>query len=180
MKIKTILVILLAGTLLASCHGDLNIIQKSEVSANSMWQDEGDATSAMYGMFNKFRATFSTGYIYWGEYRTGLWADGLAGQTARDQVYQNQIPTNHGYANWADLYTTINNANLILKYTPDIAFNSEDAKNKILANASARRTFSDASTSRRCIQTGRRRHRQCFNFDAYICSRQESGIIGSH
>lgn len=42
----------------------------------------------------------------------GLWADGLAGQTARDQVYQNQIPTNHGYANWADLYTTINNANL--------------------------------------------------------------------
>ena len=70
MKIKTILVILLAGTLLASCHGDLNIIQKSEVSANSMWQDEGDATSAMYGMFNKFRATFSTGYIYWGEYRT--------------------------------------------------------------------------------------------------------------
>ena len=118
MKIKTILVILLAGTLLASCHGDLNIIQKSEVSANSMWQDEGDATSAMYGMFNKFRATFSTGYIYWGEYRTGLWADGLAGQTARDQVYQNQIPTNHGYANWADLYTTINNANLILKYTP--------------------------------------------------------------
>ena len=87
MKIKTILSILLAGTLFASCHGDLNIIQKSEVSANSMWQDEGDATSAMYGMFNKFRATFSTGYIYWGEYRTGLWADGLAGQTARDQVY---------------------------------------------------------------------------------------------
>ena len=43
MKIKTILVILLAGTLLASCHGDLNIIQKSEVSANSMWQDEGDS-----------------------------------------------------------------------------------------------------------------------------------------
>ena len=30
-----------------------------------MWQDEGDATSAMYGVFNKFRATFSTGYIYW-------------------------------------------------------------------------------------------------------------------
>ena len=82
------------------------------------------------GMFNKFRATFSTGYIYWGEYRTGLWADGLAGQTARDQVYQNQIPTNHSYANWADLYTTINNANLILKYTPDIAFNSEDAKTR--------------------------------------------------
>ena len=56
-----------------------------------MWQDEGDATSAMYGMFNKFRATFSTGYIYWGEYRTGLWADGLAGQTARDQVYQTTV-----------------------------------------------------------------------------------------
>ncbi|MCD8270411.1 MAG: hypothetical protein LUD46_19570 [Parabacteroides sp.] len=84
MKIKTILSILLAGTLLTACHGDLNIVQKSEVSANSMWQDEGDATSAMYGMYNKFRAAFNTGYIYWGEYRTGLWGEGLTSQTTRD------------------------------------------------------------------------------------------------
>ena len=105
---KSIVSIILAGILFSSCHGDLDVIQTSEVSANSMWQTEEDATSAMYGMYNKFRSTYSYGYIYWGEYRTGLWGDGLTGQTARTQVYQNQIPTDHGYANWADLYTTIN------------------------------------------------------------------------
>ena len=103
MKLRAILSIILTGLLLASCHGDLNVIQKSAVSANSMWQNENDASSAMYGLYNKFRSTFSNGYIYWGEYRTGLWGDGLTTQTARDQVYQNQIPTSHSYANWGDL-----------------------------------------------------------------------------
>lgn len=141
MKLRAILSIILTGLLLASCHGDLNVIQKSAVSANSMWQNENDASSAMYGLYNKFRSTFSNGYIYWGEYRTGLWGDGLTTQTARDQVYQNQIPTSHSYANWGDLYTTINNANLIIKYVPNISFSSEDSKNKILANAYYVRAF---------------------------------------
>jgi len=141
MKLKKILLIILIGSLFSSCHGDLDLVQKSAVSANSMWKSEGDATSAMYGMFSVFRSAFNTGYIYWGEYRTGLWGDGLTGQTSRDQVYQNQIPTDHEYADWTSLYTTINNANLILKYTPNIAFSNEASKNKVLANAYYVRAF---------------------------------------
>lgn len=140
MRLKTI-ILLTIFSVLAACHADLDIQQKSDVSANSMWQDERDATSAMYGLYNKFRSTFSTGYIYWGEYRTGLWGEGMLSQTSRDQVYQNQIPTNHTYTNWENLYTTINHANLILKYTPDIVFNSEEAKNRVLANAYYARAF---------------------------------------
>jgi hypothetical protein len=138
---STVLSLIIFGALLVSCHGDLNVMQKSEVSANSMWQDESDATSAMYGLYNRFRATFNAGYMYWGEYRTGLWADGLAGQTARDQVYQNRLTPDHSFANWADIYTTINAANLILKYTPGISFSSEDQKNRVLANAYYVRAF---------------------------------------
>jgi hypothetical protein len=106
-----------------------------------MWQDEGDALSAMYGLYNRFRSAFNANYIYWGEYRTGLWADGLAGQTTRDQVYQNQLAPDHGQANWADVYTTINAANLVLKHTPDISFADENTKNKVLANAYYVRAF---------------------------------------
>jgi len=140
MKSKIILLFIIAFSL-SSCHGDLDIVQKSEVSAQSMWQDEGDAVSAMYGLYNKFRSAFSSNYIYWGEYRTGLWADGLAGQTARDQVYQNQLTPDHERANWKDVYTTINAANLILKYTPNISFADENSKNKVLANAYYVRAF---------------------------------------
>ena len=138
---KSIVSIILAGILFSSCHGDLDVIQTSEVSANSMWQTEEDATSAMYGMYNKFRSTYSYGYIYCGEYRTGLWGDGLTAQTARTRVCQSRIPTAHGYANWADLYTTINAANLILRYTPSISFTNESDKNKVLANAYYVRAF---------------------------------------
>lgn len=141
MKNINIILFFLICTLLISCHDDLDIIQKSEVSAKSMWQEEGDATSAVYGLYNRFRSAFAQGYMYWGEYRTGLWTDGLAGQTARDQVYQNRIPTNHTYANWKDLYTTINQANLILKYTPQIDFKDEKTKNMVLGNAYFVRAF---------------------------------------
>lgn len=141
MKSKAIILIFIVGILVSSCHGDLDVIQKSGVSSTSMWQDEGDVTSAMYGLYNKFRSTFSTSYMYWGEYRTGLWGEGMTSQTARDQVYQNQIGPDHGQANWGDLYTTINDANLILKYAPSIKFSNESVKNKVLANAYFVRAF---------------------------------------
>ena len=95
----------------------------------------------MYGLYNKFRSSFSEGYMYWGEYRTGLWGDGLTGQTSRDQVYQNQIPTNHTFADWTNLYTTINDANLILKHAQNIQFKTEESKNEVLANAYFVRAF---------------------------------------
>ena len=140
MKTKIILVSTLF-MLLSACNGDLDIINNSAVSSNSMWQEEGDATAAMYGLYNKFRSSFSEGYMYWGEYRTGLWGDGLTGQTSRDQVYQNQIPTNHTFADWTNLYTTINNANLILKHAQNIQFKTEESKNEVLANAYFVRAF---------------------------------------
>lgn len=140
MKTKIILVSTLF-MLLSACNGDLDIINNSAVSSNSMWQEEGDATAAMYGLHNKFRSSFSEGYMYWGEYRTGLWGDGLTGQTSRDQVYQNQIPTNHTFADWTNLYTTINNANLMLKHAQNIQFKTEESKNEILANAYFVRAF---------------------------------------
>ena len=140
MKARIILVSTLF-MLLSACNGDLDIINNSAVSSNSMWKEEGDATAAMYGLYNKFRSSFSEGYMYWGEYRTGLWGDGLTGQTSRDQVYQNQIPTNHTFADWTNLYTTINDANLILKHAQNIQFKTEESKNEVLANAYFVRAF---------------------------------------
>jgi len=140
MKLKNIFLFIIALSL-SACHGDLDVNQTSEISAGSMWKEENDATSAMYGMYNKFRATYNQAYMYWGEYRTGLWGNGLAGQNARDQVYQSSLNPDHSFAKWEDLYTTINSANLILKYTPNIPFASEETKNKVLANAYYVRAF---------------------------------------
>lgn len=142
MKLKNIIILLIVSLMmLPSCNDDLNVENISSVASTSMWKDKDDAEAAMYGLYNQFRSAFSWGYIFWGEYRTGLWGDGLISETSRWQVFQNQIPTNHTYADWTDLYTTINDANLLIKYTPSISFKNETEKNTILANAYFVRAF---------------------------------------
>lgn len=141
MRTKTFIYILLASVILSSCHDDLDVVQKSEITSNSMWTSESDANAAMYGMYNKFRSAFANGYMYWGEYRNGMWGEGLASQSERDNTYLNKLSSSHSYSNWADLYTTINDCNLILKYTPKITFVNEANKNKVLANAYFVRAF---------------------------------------
>lgn len=141
MKTKAFIYILLGSFLISSCHNDLIVVQKSQITATSMWISESDASAAMYGMFNKYRSAFSVGYIYWGEYRNGLWGEGIATQSERDNTYLNRLSSSHGQSNWDGLYTTINDCNLILKYTPNIKFANETNKNKVLANAYFVRAF---------------------------------------
>lgn len=133
--LKSTLVIL--GVLLCSCHKDLDIDQTSQLSATSMWTDENDAISAMYGTHQLLRGTFNNGLMYWGEYRTGLWGPGNHGglsQTVRDQAYQNTMTNTHAYADWENMYETINMANLLLRYTPQITFSDQDEMDRVMAN----------------------------------------------
>lgn len=136
MKIKIILSLILIGPfMLMGCLGDLDVVQKSQLSANSMWKTESDATAAMYGMYNKFRSTFSYGLVYWGEYRNSYWGEGYTSTTELDNTHLNRISSTHSYSNWANLYTTINDCNLILRKVPEVSYASESNKNKVLANA---------------------------------------------
>lgn len=143
MKIKRIyLMYIMAGLLgLQACHDKLDVDQKSAITANSMWQDEGDAVAAVYGAYNKMRSAFADAYIFWGEYRSGLWGPGLATNATYSNAFTNELNSSHTHANWQNLYTTINDCNLILKYTPNISFINEADKNKVLANALFIRAF---------------------------------------
>ncbi|QEC42563.1 RagB/SusD family nutrient uptake outer membrane protein [Pseudobacter ginsenosidimutans] len=136
MKSKYFLPVL-AALMLTACHKDLDVIQTDQITASGMWKSEGDANSAMFGSHQLLRAAFSQGLVYWGEYRTGLWGPGNhkgLSQTPRDQVYQSSMPNTHDYADWENIYKVINNANLLLKYTPNISFANADKKKEVLAN----------------------------------------------
>lgn len=143
MKIKQYYIIYIMACLLGmqACHDKLDVNQKSAITANAMWADEGDATAAMYGVYNKMRSSFAEAYIFWGEYRSGLWGRGLATNATYSDPFTNQLNSTHTHANWQNLYTTINDCNLILKYTPNISFVDEADKNKVLANALFVRAF---------------------------------------
>lgn len=124
-----------------SCHSDLDVSQKGIVANNDAWKEPADAVSHMYGMMSTFRAAFATDYMYWGEYRTGLWGKGNETQPAREDAYNNTISAGHAQADWTALYTTLNHANLILKHVPEISFNNESDKNRILGSAHFVRAF---------------------------------------
>ncbi len=146
MKTNKIIILLCACLfIISSCHDDLDIVQTSQLSASSMWTEEGDAIAAMYGAHQKFRAAFNKGLAFWGEYRTGLWGPGnhnSLSQTDRDEIYQSTMSNTNAYVDWEGIYGTINMTNLILKYTPDLSFGNEDTKNEVLANAYYIRAFS--------------------------------------
>lgn len=130
--------ILLALTLCcSSCMNDLDIMQDNKLSASNMWTEEKDATSAAYGLYYYLRSAFSDRIIYWGEYRNGLWGAGTHGTLINNEmaaVATSTMSATNTYADWSGLYTTINQANLILKHVPKMSLSDEN-KNFAMGNA---------------------------------------------
>ena len=90
-KIFGILCLITLSLAGVSCHGDLDIAQKGQVTGGDAWGSQSNALANMYGMMSTFRAAFATDYMYWGEYRTQIWGKGNETQPSRDFVYTNNI-----------------------------------------------------------------------------------------
>lgn len=132
-NIKLYFIIL--GAILISCHGDLDVKQKSEITSVSMWTSESDAESAVNGAFTQLRTALSTSLPVYGDYRSALYGGGMMSIKDYDKMAANVISRDMEGTDWTNLYTTINTSNLIIKYTPLIKFSSEESKNDVLANA---------------------------------------------
>ncbi|MFV0592215.1 MAG: RagB/SusD family nutrient uptake outer membrane protein [Draconibacterium sp.] len=140
-RIKFLAAIILALFLFNNCEDDLDVTPQSLITAQSMWNNEEDAKSGIIGLLNRFRSTFNSDNTrYWFELRSGVWDWGLIGEDAGTPGWQTLMDNDLDASsspgtNWANLYTTINSANLAIKYIPQIEFRSEDTKNYLLAQA---------------------------------------------
>lgn len=139
---QTILAGLFAAAALGAggCHGDLDIVQDNKISASNMWRDESDATSATYGMYVYLRTSLKSlndVYLCRGEFRTGLWGPGThntLNSVDQSQVRTSSMNSTNEYADWTALYTTINQANLVIRHVPAMSMN-EKARRFCLGNA---------------------------------------------
>ncbi|GAA4315649.1 RagB/SusD family nutrient uptake outer membrane protein [Compostibacter hankyongensis] len=134
---KNIYLLLLLSAVLGigACNKDLDIKPKSIVSSASMWETADDAEGAMYGMYAQLRNALSDNYAFWGDYRSGLFGDGIGSEGLLQNIFNNSLNRDDSGTDWSGLYKAINDCNLILKYTPEITFDNEKDKNLILANA---------------------------------------------
>ena len=127
---------------LFSCDSWLDLVPESSITTGSMWKSSSDAKAALTGTFNRFRSAFQQSYLDWGDFRTSFYGNGSGnGAVARGPLWLNQLTPSSRATNWNELYTAINDCNLVLKYTPGISFAIEDEKNHILGSAYYLRAF---------------------------------------
>lgn len=89
-KIQYIFIVLLS-VVAVSCHGDLNVEQKSEFTSASMWKSESDAVSAVNGVYSQLRVALATSLPVYGDYRTSLYGGGMMSNKDYDKMSANVI-----------------------------------------------------------------------------------------
>ncbi len=125
-----------------SCTDALDKAPVSLITNESFWKTEDDANGALTGAYVYLRNQSLLNLFIWGEARSEVmeWS-GLSGTLDYDKYYLNTLNSTSAGPNWQGIYTTINAANLIIKYTPNIASPNEASKNNILAQAYAMRAY---------------------------------------
>lgn len=139
-KLKIILFLVLSGWIITSCTEILNVNPTSVITTSSFWKTEDDAVGAINGMYVDLRSMSEAIYVD-GEQRSEVFEGGVYGSGGHN-LYVNELSGDQpNHSDWRGFYNILNSANLIIKYVPDITFNSESSKNNILAQAYTMRAY---------------------------------------
>jgi hypothetical protein len=141
MKKISFIIVLLSIVVSSSCKKALETDAISTITSSSFFKTQDDATGALRGMYVEARNPASNDLFFLGEGRSEVLISGTAGTLSNDRYYNNTLNVSNPGPNWINFYTTINAANLLIKYVPDIPFTSNDIKNNILAQAYTMRAF---------------------------------------
>jgi hypothetical protein len=144
MKLKyllTLVIVPLLATVLPGCSKNLDIEPISSITKDQFFKTENDVQGALNGMYVALRGQTDLNLIIWGEARSEILTGSIAGSLGYEKYYNNTMTVDNAGPDWGGMYTTINDASLILKYTPDIFFSVEANKNNALAQAYTMRAF---------------------------------------
>lgn len=135
---KYIYILLFAGLLLTAC--DVDVDNPNTITNATFWKTEKDAEQGLNSVYNYFYkpATFSR----WMWFRLDLTSDEGCSTSpwAELQEWTRFTYNNYDFREgnrdtYKACYTAIFRANQVLHYVPDIEFQNEDDKNRILAQA---------------------------------------------
>lgn len=140
-RLQTAVLLACGMSVAGACSDDLAVNPTSIITVNSFWNTPDDARGALYGMYDRFREQTLENLYIWGAARSDELTFGLQASEGLERYFLNTLDATSAGPDWLRLYTVIHDANLILKYVPDIDFTSEAAKDAILAQAHAMRAY---------------------------------------
>lgn len=130
-----------SAMLSVSCN-ILDLDQSDKLNRTNMWIEESDAVTATRGIYERLRNSFAQSKanpFFWGELRVGpgMWGKGTGRSLADNDmldVLLNTLNASDASTRWNYLYTTIDQCNQVIKYSPSIKM-SESALDYCLGNA---------------------------------------------
>lgn len=100
-----------------------------------MWTSARDAKAGVSQMYTYFRSAMRENYFYWGEFRSDDFDPGASTAATQQRVIDNQLTTDLNCTKWTGLYQVINQANLCIKYLPNVDMPSVSDRNDLLGQA---------------------------------------------
>lgn len=138
MKIRYILLVAL---FLCSCNDFLDEQPISEIPADEMWQTSRDAQAGVNEIYGQLRLALRENYWYWGEFRSDNFSKGAPNAVDQEMAMANLLTSSHRSSLWTGLYKVINQANLAIKYLPNVDMPSVADKNDLMGQALALRAL---------------------------------------
>jgi hypothetical protein len=117
--IKYLFLLILAGVFTTSCKNWLNLLPEDDLVSDEFWKSQEDVEAVLFNNYGLFSTQTKT-LLYWGELRSGNIAEGLSTPTDAGKIINGDITDANSLTVWSGLYKTINGANLLLKYAPDV------------------------------------------------------------
>ncbi len=125
-----------------ACNTALELDPTSVITNASFWKTEDDAKGGLTSLYVKQRDLANINLFIWGEARSEVMEWGkVSGTLDYDRYYLNTLSSVSAGPSWQSIYSAINDANLILKYVPNITFANETDKNNLLAQTYVSRAF---------------------------------------
>ena len=103
---------------------DMDFSPKSSLDSRNYWKSETDVANSATAMYHSLSKSLAYGCYNWGELRGGNWTGNQPNGPDQYDIITNNIKSTNSAAKWTELYQTINRANLIIAYAPDVSMMS--------------------------------------------------------
>jgi len=141
MKKYSILIALLAIFSFSACEDAIDLVPRSELTANGFWDSEDGAKAAHIGIYSNLRSQAGDFWSF-GELRSDLWGGYTLETPSNLGFIESDFSANSApYGGWAGFYIYIHRINDFIVNVPNIAFINEAEKAHLMGQAHAIRAF---------------------------------------